>query len=160
MKRKLVLITSILLWLGLFNACSSDDFGLVTKEAQTSIIGKWKLIRNGDFEIDSSTVFVEFCENGIVRYEMGVGKDNYRLIESQLEFEDDWTNSYENDQVKGIYGHIHFMMYGSGQNLNEPNRFFCHIIGNTELHLVPAEGNMYIMDPTMYYIKVIRTTLL
>ena len=94
------------------------------------------------------------CENGIVRYEMGVGKDNYRLIESQLEFEDDWTNSYENDQVKGIYGHIHFMMYGSGQNLNEPNRFFCHIIGNTELHLVPAEGNMYIMDPTMYYIRV------
>ena len=96
MKRKLVLITSILLWLGLFNACSSDDFGLVTKEAQTSIIGKWKLIRNGDFEIDSSTVFVEFCENGIVRYEMGVGKDNYRLIESQLEFEDDWAYSYEN----------------------------------------------------------------
>lgn len=160
MKRKLVLITSILLWLGLFNACSSDDVGLVTKEAQTSIIGKWKLVRNGDFEIDSSTVFVEFCENGIVRYEMGVGKDNYRLIESQLEFEDDWAYSYENDQVKGIYGHIHFMMYGSGQNLNEPNRFFCHIIGNTELHLVPAEGNMYIMDPTMYYIKVIRTTLL
>ena len=154
MKKKLVLMTSMLLWLGMFSACSSDDYGLVTTDAQTSIIGKWKLVPNGDFEIDSSTVFVDFCENGIVRYEMGVGKDNYRLIESQLEFEDDWAYSYENDEVKGIYGHIYFMMYGSGLNHDEPNRFLCHIIGNNELVLVPDDGEMFIMDPTMYYIRV------
>ena len=101
-KNKLVLMMSLLLWLGMFCACSNDDYGLITKEAQTSIIGKWKLIRNGNIEIESSTEFVEFCKNGIVRYEFGVGTDNYRLIESQLEFEDDWAYSYNNEIVKGI----------------------------------------------------------
>ena len=154
MKKKVVLMMSLLLWLGMFCACSNDDYGLITKEAQTSIIGKWKLIRNGNIEIESSTEFVEFCKNGIVRYEFGVGTDNYRLIESQLEFEDDWAYSYNNEIVKGIYGHIHFMIYGSGLNGDEPNRFLCHIIGNDELVLMPDEGDMYIMDPTMYYIRV------
>lgn len=154
MKKKVVLMMSLLLWLGMFCACSNDDYGLITKEAQTSIIGKWKLIRNGNIEIESSTEFVEFCKNGIVRYEFGVGTDNYRLIESQLEFEDDWAYSYNNEIVKGIYGHIHFMIYGSGLNGDEPNIFLCHIIGNDELVLMPDEGDMYIMDPTMYYIRV------
>lgn len=154
MKNKLVLMMSLLLWLGMFCACSNDDYGLITKEAQTSIIGKWNLIRNGNIEIESSTEFVEFCKNGIVRYEFGVGTDNYRLIESQLEFEDDWAYSYNNEIVKGIYGHIHFMIYGSGLNGDEPNIFLCHIIGNDELVLMPDEGDMYIMDPTMYYIRV------
>lgn len=154
MEKKLLLMMSLLLWLGMFCACSNDDYGLITKEAQTSIIGKWKLIRNGNIEIESSTELVEFCKNGIVRYEFGVGTDNYRLIESQLEFEDDWAYSYNNEIVKGIYGHIHFMIYGSGLNGDEPNRFLCHIIGNDELVLMPDEGDMYIMDPTMYYIRV------
>ena len=154
MEKKLLLMMSLLLWLGMFCACSNDDYGLITKEAQTSIIGKWKLIRNGNIEIESSTELVEFCKNGIVRYEFGVGTDNYRLIESQLEFEDDWAYSYNNEIVKGIYGHIHFMIYGSGRNGDEPNRFLCHIIGNDELVLMPDEGDKYIMDPTMYYIRV------
>ena len=66
MKKKLVLMTSMLLWLGMFSACSSDD------DTDNPIIGTWELKTLGfpgvDIEIPSDQRDVyEFCANGKVK---------------------------------------------------------------------------------------------
>ena len=66
MKNKLVLMTSMLLWLGMFSACSSDD------DTDNPIIGTWELKTLGfpgvDIEIPSDQRDVyEFCANGKVK---------------------------------------------------------------------------------------------
>lgn len=161
--KKVIFILGMLLSLGMFSACSNSDEDVISKGdtntfdevlevTQMTLVGKWKLIREGDFEIEDSNISVEFFEDGKVKYEIG-HTDNYHLIESQIEFEDDWTLLYDNGIVTKMYGHIQFMIGGRGENFKTPNRFFCEI-ENDELYLLPDEGLRYCADPSQTFIKI------
>ena len=156
--KKFLFFISMLLSLGAIYACSGDDDDInrACLAAQESIIGKWKLIRQGTIEIDSQTsnTCVEFCKDGSAKYEVGIGTETYHLIESKLEFEDDWTLSQDNELVSKLSGHIKFMIWGRGVNYDEPDRFACTMENNEKLYLIPDEGDIYFMDPTMCFIRI------
>jgi hypothetical protein len=170
--KRVLLVISILLSFSMFCACSSDDEDLSSEErqidkdayevAQASLIGKWKLVEqyggkiklpDDEFYDVSKGTFAEFFDNGTVKYEIGIGTDNHHLIESQLILEKDWTISSDDGNITKMYGHIQFMIWGRGLYNEEPNRFQC-VIEYDEMYLCPDEGAMYLMDPTMKFIRV------
>lgn len=149
MKNKLVLMMSLLLWLGMFSACSSDDENKDNKSAQALLIGKWRLASDMEYESDPSTDFVEFCENGTVIFEYGVGTDDYRHEESQFVFENDWGFS------EGIAWFIsgHFQLK-SGVSHDEVQRYSCLIIDGSRLRFGPDGGDKSWLTSPYYYIRV------
>jgi len=169
MMNKPLFFIGVLLSLGTMCACSDSDkddlvsesdiilAGVANPSDTQTIIGKWKLVRYGAFsEISPETeqrTYVEFCENGVVRIERGVGTDDYKLIESSLRFENDWVSTSENGRITKRSGHVLFMFWGRGMNLDEPNRFLCWIENDT-MWLLPDEGCAYVIDPTMEFRRV------
>ena len=156
--KKFLFFLCMLLSLGAIYACSGDDDDIKRARlaAQEIIIGKWILIRQGTIEIDpqTSNTCVEFFKDGSAKYEVGIGTETYHLIESKLEFEDDWTLSQDNELVSKLSGHIKFMIWGRGVNYDEPDRFACTMENNEKLYLIPDEGDIYFMDPTMCFIRI------
>ncbi|MBQ9356948.1 MAG: hypothetical protein IJT98_06645 [Prevotella sp.] len=127
-------------------ACSDSDEGIRNLVGST-INGKWKLVRQGSVDTDNG-VYLEF-NNTFVKYETGVGTDNYSSIESQLQLEDDWSVSSGNV----ISGHILFTVWGKGTNRDEINRFLCWV-EKDDMFLLPDEGQVFVMDPTMFFKRI------
>lgn len=150
MKKKLLLIVSLLALFGLLNSCSSDEVDLETvKKVQALLIGKWRFVSSMEQETDPSTEFVEFCENGTVIFEYGVGTDDYRYEESQFVFEDNWSFS-DPGIVFNIYGHFQLK---SGGAHDEFQRYYCCLNGPNILYFGRVgDGNS--TSTTPYYIKV------
>jgi hypothetical protein len=148
MKKKQVLMMSLLALLGLLCACSNDDENDDNESAQALLIGKWRLVYNMEQEPDPSTDFVEFCENGTVIFEHGVGTDDYRYEESQFVFENDWHYS-EPGIVWNIYGHFQLK---SGGAHDEFQKYYC-CIENGRLHFgLVGDGNS--TSTTPFYLRV------
>ena len=160
MRDRAFVLLSVLFLLGIvFVACSSNDDSTTdvwktsTTDVQKAITGKWKQILKGDLEVDSEH-YLEFYENGYVKFEINVGTDDYRFIDSWLEIDNDWTVTHHQGVVEKMTGHLHFMIWGAGANMKEPNSFFCRI-EDEKMYLMPAdEGERYIMDPSMTFIRV------
>jgi len=148
MKKKQVLMMSLLALLGLLCACSNDDENDDNESAQALLIGKWRLVYNMEQEPDPSTDFVEFCENGTVIFEHGVGTDDYRYEESQFVFENDW-HYIEPGIVWNIYGHFQLK---SGGAHDEFQKYYC-CIENGRLHFgLVGDGNS--TSTTPFYLRV------
>ena len=137
MKKKLLLIMSLMLSLVMLSSCSSseDEIDLETvRKAQAHLIGKWRIIANLESQNDPSTEFVEFCENGIAILEFGVGTDEYRIVESTYVFEDNW--SFSNGVFWGIHGNIQL---SRGLFHDDSQRLHCLIIDDDRLLLSLTE---------------------
>ena len=148
MKKKLVFIMSMLALLGFLSSCSNDDENEDNESAQALLIGKWRLVYSMEHESDPSTDFVEFCENGTVIFEYGIGTDDYRHKESQFVFENDWRFS-EPGIVWNIYGHFQLK---NGLSHDEVQRYACCIEYGSRLHFGPVGD--YTWYTTPYYIRV------
>ncbi len=117
------------------------------KQAVSSIVGKWQLVKQGITEINEKQTVLEFKSDGMVIYEAGIGTDHYSRVESERKFENDWTSD---DQI--LTGHLQFMMINE-LGLDQPDRLLCTLNGD-KMILLPDMGISYLMDPTMFFIKI------
>ena len=151
MRNRFVLMMSLLALFGTLCSCSNEDeIDLETvKKAQVCLIGKWRFISDLESDYDvPSTEFVEFCENGTVIFEYGVGTDDYRHEESQFVYENNWGFS-EPGIYWAIYGHVQLK---NGGPHDEGQRYYCFILDD-RLHFGPV-GDGDWMSKTSFYIRV------
>lgn len=121
-----------------------NDAGQVAVER---IIGKWRLTIVGDNEYAGSETCLTFTPDGKVKYEIAVNTDDYRYLESERGFENDWMTDSDN----GLTGHIQFNMYNMANR--SVDRFICSL-SDTEMVLCPDMDMRYFKDPTMHFVKV------
>lgn len=146
--KSFVRIVTIFLLILVVNGCSSESE--MGNKARSTIIGKWKLVKNGPNDKTADNEFIQFNNKSRVKYEYHVGEDAYHFIESNYKLAKDWSYDDETDELTG---HVYFKLWESGHPENKEDKYICSF-KEDQMMIIPDMGDRYIRDPTMYFVRV------
>lgn len=151
MKKRTIIFVVISVIISIIACSNSDKEDINNYSPQQIIIGKWKLIYDGDIDVSKGESYLFFYTNGKLRFERNDAVSGKTYAESSYDFENDWNF---NEEEQKLHGHILCSLYEKNiYTGTATERYSCWFIGN-RMMLLPDMNEMYFRDPTLVFTKV------